>query len=251
MYVFLGIGYQRQIADLSSNTGMKRFAFLLLFFLTASAAYSQIYFRAGVVAHHYNMRNYDKLVDSYNENHPWLTTKMPYQSWMKGLDFGIGKRYYQGGWEVSFRSAWGVISAEGIDSTSTSIKRDVRTAESSFCAGMYVRILGPIAPVYMSFEGEISIWSNKTRVNGEGYRTMDKGPTLLITPGLKYIPFDGWFTPVIQIYYACPLLPAFQQKLWQDIDPVGFASTDEKNFTVKHGHFGIGVSLLLGRQSED
>jgi hypothetical protein len=230
---------------------MKRLAPTLLLLLLSITAPSQIYFRAGAVAHHYNMRAYNALVDLYNENTPGLTTKMPHQTWMAGPDFGIGKRYFQGGWEVSFRSAWGVISAEGVDTSGAGMRRDVRTAESSICAGLYLRILGQLAPLYMSFDGELSIWSNKTRVNEESYRKMDKGPTLLITPGLKYIPFKGWFTPVIHVYYACPLTQAFQEKLWQDMEPVSFADAEKKDFVVRHGHFGIGVSFLFGRQAED
>lgn len=230
---------------------MKRLIPALLFVLLAITASSQIYFRGGAVLHHYNMRAYNKMIDSYNENNLWLTTQMPYQEWMYGPDFGIGKRRYQFGVEFSIRSGKGVISSSGVDSTGTTITRDVLTKETSLCAGLYVRILGPLAPVYMSFDGELAIWTNKTRVNGEAYRKMDKGPTLIITPGLKYIPFKGWFSPVIHMYVACPLLQGYQEKLWQEIDPVGFADTENKDYWVKHGHFGIGVSFLIGKEAKD
>lgn len=229
---------------------MKRFTFTVVLAVTSLALSGQIYFRGGAVAHHYNMRTYNELVDIYNTNNPWLTTQMPYQEWMLGPDFGLGSRHVQGGWEVSFRSGKGVISSSGVDSTGATVTRDVQTKEASFCAGMYIRLLQPW-PIYMSFDGEISIWSNKTKVNDESYRVMDKGPTILITPGLKWMPFKGWFTPVIHLYYAAPLLQGYQEKLWQELDPAGFASADKKDFWVRHGHLGIGVSFLFGRQAED
>lgn len=212
---------------------------------------AQIYFRGGAVAHHYNMRQYNELVDSYNKNTFGLTTEMPYQKWMIGPDFGFGKRRYQGCWELSIRSGKGTISAAGVDSAGVAYTRDVQTKELSFCAGMSIRILGPIAPIYMSFDGELSIWNNKTRVNGESYRQMDKGPTLFITPGLKWMPFPGWFTPVIHMYYSSPLLKGYQKELWADMDPIGFADADNEDFQVRHGHFGIGVSVIIGKQAED
>lgn len=230
---------------------MKRLAPTLLLVLLSVSASSQIYFRGGAVAHHYNMRQYNLLVDSYNKNTFGLTTEMPYQDWMFGPDFGFGKRTFTFGLELSFRSGKGIISAAGVDSAGTPFTRDVMTKEASLCGGFYLRILGPLAPVYMSFDGELSIWTNKTSVNGEPYRTMDKGPTLFITPGLKYIPFKGWFTPVIHLYYSSPLLKGLQKELWADMDPVGFPDVDNDDFWVRHGHFGIGVSLLIGKQGED
>lgn len=230
---------------------MKRFAALLAFTALSLTCNAQIYFRMGAVAHHYNMRTYNMMVDSFNNNHPLLTTKMPYQQWMLGPEFGLGKRWQQGGWELGFRSAWGVISADGVDTSGASYHRDVRTAESSLCASLRVGLLGQYFPLYMSFDGELSIFSNKTRVNGESYRTMDKGATLLITPGLTYIPFKGWFSPVIHLYYACPLVQASQEKLWADLDPQSFANVDRKDYIVKHGHFGIGISFIIGKQAQD
>ena len=210
-----------------------------------------MYFRFGAVAHHYNMRGYNKMIDSYNENNPWLSAKMPYQEWMLGPDFGFGKRTFTFGWEISVKSGKGVISSSGVDSTGATMERDVLTKETSICAGFYYRILGPLAPVYLSFDGELAIWTNKTRVNGEPWRKMDKGPTIAITPGLKYMPFKGWFTPVIHLYVACPLLNGYNEKLWQDIDPVGFADTENKDYWTKHGHFGIGISFVIGKQGEN
>lgn len=229
---------------------MKRIVAVLAFFALTISVDAQIYFRGGAVAHHYNMRTYNELVDRYNEINPWLTTQMPYQTWMYGPDFGIGKRTKQVGFEFSFRSGKGIISASGVDSTGATVTRDVQTKEASFCAGMYIRFFQPW-PIYMSFDGEISIWSNKTSVNGESYRTLDKGPTILITPGLKWIPFKGWFSPVIHMYYAAPFLPGHQKKLWEELDPVGYPSVKPDDFWVKHGHFGIGVSFIIGKQAED
>jgi len=229
---------------------MKRSAVLFAFFLLTLSCTAQIYFRAGAVAHHYNMRQYNELVDKYNEITPGLTTPMPYQTWMFGPDIAIGKRRHQFGTEFSFKSGKGIISASGIDSTGATYTRDVQTSETSFCFGMYIRVLQPW-PVYMSFDGELSIWTNKTRVNGEAWRKLDHGPTLFITPGLTWIPFKGWFSPVIHMYYAAPILQGYQEKLWQELDPDGFASADKKDFWVRHGHFGIGVSFLIGKEAED
>lgn len=239
-----------QILDSAYTHFMKRLALIVLLAGTSLSLSAQIYFRGGAVAHHYNMRTYNKLVDSYNEANPGLTTPMPYQEWMFGPDFGIGKRRKQYGIEFSFRSGKGVISSSGVDSTGATVTRDVQTKEASFCAGIYVRFLQPW-PIYMSFDGEISIWSNKTSVNGESYRVMDKGPTILITPGLKWMPFKGVFSPVLHVYYAAPLLDGLQKELWADMDPIGYPDVKDDDFWVKHGHFGVGVSFLIGRQAED
>lgn len=228
---------------------MKRLAVLFAFFLFSLTCDAQIYFRGGMVAHHYNMRTYNELVDRYNEITPGLTTEMPYQTWMYGPDFGIGKRKKQGGVEFSFRTAKGTISAEGVDSTGTTYTRDVQTGETKFCVGMYIRFFQPW-PIYMSFDAELSIWNNKTRVNGESYRQMDKGPTFLITPGFKWMPFKGWFTPVIHMYYAAPYQKGYQKELWTELDPVGVDDVKEDDFRVRHGHFGIGVSIMIGKEAE-
>lgn len=59
---------------------MKRIVTLIALFAFALTGDDQIHFRGGAVAHHYNMRQYNELADSYNKNTPRLTTEMPYQT---------------------------------------------------------------------------------------------------------------------------------------------------------------------------
>jgi len=214
---------------------MNRFLLILALVVCSLVLPAQTYFRVGYVANHYNMMNYDKMIDRYNETRPWLTTKMPYMKWMTGPDIGIGVRFDNGGGgEFFFRTAWATVSASGTDSSGVPTTRYLQAKEGGIGGVIYVRVAGP---VYMSFDGEISVFKSKTKVDAEDYRLKDKTFSIGITPG--------------HIYYACPFVNVGHENTWAELDPNNFANEDKKIFFTHHRHFGVGVSFELGRPAEN
>jgi hypothetical protein len=224
---------------------MKR-AFIILAFLAVTCiSYAQGgYLRIGYCANHYNMKNYNAMIDRYNVTRPWLDQKMPHMSWMFGPEIAFGGRVESTGGEIYYRSAWGTVQASGSPTSGAPVAtRYLRAKDTYFGVEGFVRIIGRVA---ISIAAEASMFKTKTKVDDGDYEITDKKMSVAFTPGIKVFLSKGFFVPVIQFYYTLPLIREDHSGAWYTLDASNAASEPSENFRARATHFGVSISFALG-----
>lgn len=228
---------------------MNRITSLLLFALLPGTVFAQFYFRAGYAANHYDMKNYNAMVDRYNETRPWLNEQMPHMKWMLGPEVGFGVRAEATGVELYCRSTWGVVQASGSPTSGAPIATRYLRASDTYVGleGYFQFILKGLA---MSVAVEASSFRTKTRVDEDAYSLTDKKMSVGITPGFIFFAGKGFFVPVIRAYYTIPFVKEDHTNTWYILDANNAATEPTDNFRSRATHFGISVSFALGNCAE-
>ena len=227
---------------------MIRLGFLIPALLLSSLLSAQFYGRVGYCANYYNMRNYNAMVDRYNETRPWLNEKMDYLYLMHGLDIGVGVMGGFNGIEFYFRTSSGTVTASGSPNGGPVQTRHLKARDSYFGYEMHRRVAGPVA---LSLAGEISRFSTFTKVDDAEFTRTDKKMSFGLTPGIKVVLGRKAIKPMLSLYYTFPFIWENHSNAWATLDQNNYRSEPADHFRARAGHFGISLSLAFGNIAYD